>query len=48
MIGNVHGDNGKTPSPSDSQHIILHAKYSTGALRRTFGKMIFFKNWKKT
>ena len=23
MIGNVHGDNDKTPSPSGSQHIML-------------------------
>ena len=24
MIGNVHGDNDKTPSSSGSQHIMLH------------------------
>ena len=47
MIRNVHGDNGKTASPSGSQHIVLHVKYSTRALPRTFGKMTFFKNWKK-
>ena len=48
MIGNVHGDNGKTPSPSGSQHIMLHVKYSTRALPITFAKMSFFKNWNKT
>ena len=42
MIG-VRDDNGKTPSPSGSQHV----KYSTRALPRTFGKMKFSKNWKK-
>ena len=47
MIGNVHGDNGKTPSPSGSQHIMLHVMYSFRALPRTFGKMTFLKNWKK-
>ena len=47
MIDNVHGGNGKTLSPSGSQHIMLHVKYSTRALPRTFGKMTFFKNWKK-
>ena len=48
MIGNVHGDNDKTPSPSGSQHIMLHVIYSLRALPRTFGKMTFLKNWKKT
>ena len=24
MIGNVHGENDKAPSPSGSQHIMLH------------------------
>ena len=48
MIGNVHGDNDKTPSPSGSQHIMLHVIYSLRALPRTFGKITFLKNWKKT
>ena len=39
MIGNVHADNDKTPSPSDSQHIMLHVIYSLRALPRAFGKM---------
>ena len=47
MIGNVHGVNGKTPSPSGSQHIMLHVEYSTRELSRTLWKMTFFKNWKK-
>ena len=47
MIGNVHVINGKTPSTSGSQHIMLPVKDSTRALPRTFGKMTFFKNWKK-
>ena len=46
MIGNVHGDNDKTPSPSGSQHIMLHVIYSLRVLPRTFGKMTFLKNWK--
>ena len=47
MIGNVHGDNDKTPSPSGSQHIMLHVIYGLRALPRTFGKITFLKNWKK-
>ena len=47
MIGNVHGDNDKTPSPSGSQHIMLHVIYSLRALPRTFEKMTFLKHWKK-
>ena len=44
MIGNVHGDNDKTPSPSGSQHIMLHVIYSLRTLPRTFGKIAFLKN----
>ena len=47
MTGNVDGVNGKTPSPSGSQHIMLHVEYSTRELPRTFRKMKFFKNWEK-
>ena len=47
MIGNVLDDNDKTPSPSGSQHIMLHVIYSLRALPRTFGKMTFLKHWKK-
>ena len=39
MIDNVHGDNDKTPSPSGSQHVMLHTIYSARALLRNFGKM---------
>ena len=46
MVGNVHGDNDKTPSPSGNQHILLHVVYSTRGLPRTFGKMKFLKHWK--
>ena len=47
MIGNVHGDNDKTPSSSGCQYIMLHVIYSLRALPRTFGKMAFLKHWKK-
>ena len=47
MIRNVHGNNDKTPSPSDSQHIMLHVIYSLRALPRTFGKMTFLNIGKK-
>ena len=47
MIDNVHGDNDKTPPPSASQHVMLHTTYSTRALPRNFGKMIFFKKFEK-
>ena len=32
-----------TPSPSGRQHVMLHFIYSTRALPRKFGKMIFKK-----
>ena len=40
-IDNVHGGNDKTPPPSGSQHVMLHTIYSTRALPRNFGKIIF-------
>ena len=47
MIDNVHGDNDKTPSPSGSQHVMLHTIYSARALLRNFGKMKLKKKWKE-
>ena len=47
MIGNVHCDNGKIPPPTGSQHIMLHAIYSTRALPRNFGKMTFLEKLEK-
>ena len=43
MIDNVNGDKDKTPLPSDSQNIMLHAIYSTRALPRNFERITFRK-----
>ena len=47
MINNAYDDNDKTPSPSGSQHFMLHAIYNTRTFPRNFGKMAFLKSWKK-
>ena len=47
MIENFHSDNDKTPSLSDSQHIMLRTMYSTRALPRNFEDDIFKKLEKK-
>ena len=44
MIGNVHGDNDKTPSLSGSQHIMLHVIYNLRAkLTQNFWEDGIFK-----
>ena len=47
MIDNVRDDNDKTPTLSGSQHVMLHAIYSTRSLSRNFGEMTFKKTWNK-
>ena len=43
MIDNSHSDNDKTPSLSDSQHIMLRTIYSNRELPRNFEDDIFKK-----
>ena len=47
MIDSSHSDNDKTPSLSDSQHVMLRTIYSTRALPRNFEDDIFKKLEKK-
>ena len=47
MIDNVHGDKDKTPPPSESQNIMLHAICSIRALPRNFEEITFLKIGKK-
>ena len=43
MMGNVHGDNDKTPSSSGSQHIMLHV---IQGITQNFWEDDILKHWK--